>query len=61
MVALGALVIVVVVAVAFATGSSDDLPWGAIIGVLVIMAVAWVVGRRHALPADDDEEEGGLP
>jgi LPXTG-motif cell wall-anchored protein len=53
-------VIVVVVAVAFATGSSDGLPWGAIIGVLVMMAVAWVVGRRHALPTDDDEE-GRLP
>jgi hypothetical protein len=58
-VGLAALVVVVVViVVAFATGTSDDLPWGAIIGVLIILAVAWGIGRRRAALREEEDEEG---
>ncbi|MEZ0285761.1 MAG: hypothetical protein ACAH79_11065 [Thermoleophilia bacterium] len=52
-----ALVIVaVVIVVAFATGTADDLPWGAIIGVLVVLVFAfWVARRRAALREDEDD------
>jgi YVTN family beta-propeller protein len=50
------LVVVVVIVVAFATGTADDLPWGAIIGVLVVLAFALVVARRRAALHDDEDE-----
>ena len=49
----------VVVAVAFLTGTSDDLPWGALIGVVVILGAMGVTARRRerrmrdAFPDDD--------
>jgi peptidoglycan/LPS O-acetylase OafA/YrhL len=50
------VVVVAVIVVAFATGTADDLPWGAIIGVLVVLAFAFAVARRRAaLRADEDE------
>jgi LPXTG-motif cell wall-anchored protein len=52
------VVVVAVVVVAFATGTSDDLPWGAIIGVLLILAVAWGIGRRRAALHREEDEEG---
>lgn len=52
---IAATVLVVgVVAVAFATGTADDLPWGAIAGIAVIMIVAYVVGGRRRMPPGDD-------
>lgn len=55
----GALVLIgVVIAVAFATGTGDDLPWGAIIGLLAVLAFAWVAGRRRRRTiADDDADD----
>jgi hypothetical protein len=52
-------IVAVVVLVAFATGTADDLPWGAIIGVLVVMAFAYAAGRRRRLPPGDDEDGSG--
>ena len=50
------VVVAAVVVIAFATGTEDDLPWGAIIGVLVVLAFAYAVARRRAaLRADEDE------
>ena len=46
--------VVVVVLVAAATGTAGDLPCGAIIGVLVVMAFAYVAGRRRIPPREDD-------
>lgn len=46
------VVVLGVVAVAAATGTADDLPWGAIIGVLAIMAFAYLAGRRRRIPPD---------
>ena len=52
-----ALVIVaVVIVVAFATGTADDLPWGAIIGVLVVLAFAFGVARRRAALRGDEDD-----
>ena len=49
-------VVVVVIVVAFATGTADDLPWGAIIGVLVVLAFALAVARRRSsLRGDEDD------
>jgi LPXTG-motif cell wall-anchored protein len=53
--ALGAVMIVGVLIVALATGTTDQLPWGAIIGVLVIMAFAFTIGRRRARALHDDD------
>jgi LPXTG-motif cell wall-anchored protein len=39
--------VAVVVAVAFLTGTSDDLPWGALIGVVVILGAMAVTARRR--------------
>lgn len=56
----GAVVIVAVVAIAFLTGTADDLPWGALIGVLVLLGAMLAAARRRerrmreAFP--DDEE-----
>ncbi|WP_217922980.1 LPXTG cell wall anchor domain-containing protein [Miltoncostaea oceani] len=56
---VGALVVVVVVVVAFATGTADDLPWGAIIGVVVVLGAMVLTARRRermlrdAFPEDD--------
>ena len=52
------VVVAVVIVVAFATGTSDELPWGAIIGVLIILGVAWGVGRRRAALREEEDEEG---
>ena len=52
----GAALIVGVVVVALATGTTDELPWGAIIGVAAIMAFAFVAGRRRARAFGPDEE-----
>jgi MYXO-CTERM domain-containing protein len=46
--------VVGVIVVAAATGTADDLPWGAIIGVLVVMALAYAAGRRRIPPREDD-------
>ncbi|MGZ8619969.1 MAG: LPXTG cell wall anchor domain-containing protein [Actinomycetota bacterium] len=57
--AVGALVVLVVVVVAFATGTADDLPWGALIGVLVVLGAMVLTARRRermmrdAFPEDD--------
>jgi hypothetical protein len=51
-------VVLGVVVVAFATGTADDLPWGAIIGVLAVLAFAWVAMRRRAALAGDEEDDG---
>ena len=52
-----ALVIVaVVIVVAFATGTADDLPWGAIIGVLVVLLFALGVARRRAALRGDEDD-----
>jgi hypothetical protein len=45
-----------VIVVAFTTGTEDDLPWGAIIGVLVVLAFAYAVARRRAALRDDEDE-----
>lgn len=56
----GALLVPAVIAVAVATGTADDLPWGAIAGVAVILSAMALSGRRRerrmreAFP--DDEE-----
>ena len=53
-------VVLVVIVIAAGTGTADDLPWGAIIGVFVVLAFAWVVGRRRAaLRRQADDEDGG--
>ncbi len=51
--------VVVVVIVAFATGTADDLPWGAIIGVLAVLGFALIALRRRAaaLAAGEDGED----
>lgn len=52
----GAVLVVGVIVTALATGTADQLPWGAIIGVVAIMAFAFVAGRRRARefgPEDD--------
>ncbi|HZJ28503.1 MAG TPA: hypothetical protein VFD37_00775, partial [Solirubrobacterales bacterium] len=56
----GLALVVLVVAIAFITGTADDLPWGALIGVVVLLGAMAVTGRRRerrmreAFP--DDEE-----
>jgi hypothetical protein len=50
------LVVVAVIVVAFATGTADDLPWGAIIGVLLVLAFAFAVARRRAVLRGDEDE-----
>jgi LPXTG-motif cell wall-anchored protein len=57
LIAIGAAVVLAVVAIAFATGTADDLPWGAIIGVLVLIAFAWIAGRRRRIPPETDGDE----
>ncbi len=58
--AAGLALVVVVVAIAFITGTADDLPWGALIGVVVLLGAMAVTARRRerrmreAFP--DDEE-----
>jgi LPXTG-motif cell wall-anchored protein len=53
-------IVAVVVLVAFATGTADDLPWGAIIGVVVVLGFAWIaLRRRAALAEEDDGPDGG--
>ncbi|HSJ73948.1 MAG TPA: hypothetical protein VK904_06495 [Miltoncostaeaceae bacterium] len=49
-------VVVGVVVVAVATGTADDLPWGAIIGVLAVLAFASVAMRRRAALRDGQDE-----
>lgn len=54
-----ALVVVVAVTVAaFATGTADDLPWGAVIGVLAVLAFAYVAGRRRRMALGDEDDPG---
>ena len=55
------IVVVGVVLIAFATGTADDLPWGAIIGVLAVLAFAWVAMRRRAALRDGEDDEDGGP
>ena len=56
----GLVLVAVVVAGAFLTGTSDDLPWGALIGVVVILGAMAVTARRRerrmreAFPDDED-------
>ncbi len=56
----GLALVAVVVAVAFLTGTSDDLPWGALIGVVVILGAMAATARRRersmrdAFPDDED-------
>lgn len=58
--AVGGVVVLVVVAVAFATGTADDLPWGALIGVVVVLGAMVLTARRRermmrdAFPEDDE-------
>ncbi len=57
---LGLAAVVVVVAIAFATGTAADLPWGALAGFVVIFGAMFLTARRRdralrdAFP--DDEE-----
>jgi hypothetical protein len=50
------LVVVAVIVVAFATGTAGDLPWGAIIGVLVVLGFALAVARRRAALREDEDD-----
>lgn len=56
----GLLVVAVVVVVAFLTGTSGDLPWGALAGVIVILGAMAATARRReramrdAFPDDED-------
>jgi LPXTG-motif cell wall-anchored protein len=52
----GTVLIVGAIGVALATGTADELPWGAIIGVLAIMAFAFVAGRRRARAFGPEDE-----
>lgn len=52
----GAIMIVGVLIVALATGTTDELPWGAIIGVAAVMVFAFVAGRRRARAFGAEEE-----
>lgn len=50
--------IVLVILVALATGTADDLPWGAIIMAALVLAFGWVTARRRtrALAQLDDDD-----
>lgn len=50
----------VVIGVAVATGTADQLPWGAIAGVVLILAVMVVTARRRARSIRDafPDDEG---
>jgi LPXTG-motif cell wall-anchored protein len=50
------VVVAAVIVVAVATGTADDLPWGAIIGVLVVLAFAFAVARRRAALRGDEDD-----
>ena len=50
------MIVAVVIVVAFATGTADDLPWGAIIGVFVVLAFAFGVARRRAARRGDEDD-----
>lgn len=52
------VVVAAVVVVAFATGTADDLPWGAVIGVLAVLAFAYVAGRRRRMALGDEDDAG---
>lgn len=57
---VGVVVIAVVVVVAFATGTAGDLPWGALAGVVVILAAMVLTARRRERALRDafpDDEE----
>jgi peptidoglycan/LPS O-acetylase OafA/YrhL len=59
--AIGALVVAAVIVVAVLTGTADDLPWGALIGigiVLVVMAAGARRRRRRMDEAFGDNDEG---
>ncbi len=46
-------VVVVVVVVALVAGADvNDLPWGAIIGVLLLIGGIFIIGRRRRLPPE---------
>lgn len=45
---VGALALVAVLVIAVATDTVDDVPWGAVIGVAVIVVAAVVTSRRRA-------------
>ena len=49
-------IVAVVIVAAFATGTEDDLPWGAIIGVLVVLVFAFGVARRRAALREDEDD-----
>jgi LPXTG-motif cell wall-anchored protein len=53
-----AVIVVAVIVVAFATGTADELPWGAIIGVLAVLAFAYVAGRRRRMALRDEDDAG---
>lgn len=45
--------VVAIVGIALIVGADTrDLPWGAIIGVLVLIAAIFVIGRRRQLPPE---------
>jgi hypothetical protein len=52
-IALAAVAAVVVVALL--TGTADDLPWAAVIGVVIIAGIALVLERRRPRLPDDRE------
>ena len=52
----GAIMIVGVLVIALATGTTDQLPWGAIIGVVAVMVFAFIAGRRRARAFGAEEE-----
>ncbi|MGD9573535.1 MAG: LPXTG cell wall anchor domain-containing protein [Thermoleophilia bacterium] len=55
----GAALTAVVIVVAFLTGTADDLPWGAIIGIGILLVAMAVVARRRRRALERHEDEGG--
>lgn len=45
---VGSLAVVAVLVIAVATDTVDDVPWGAVIGVALIVVAAVVTARRRA-------------
>ncbi len=53
----GAVLTAVVIVVAFLTGTADDLPWGAIIGIGILLVAMVFVSRRRRRQMERAMEE----
>jgi LPXTG-motif cell wall-anchored protein len=51
--AVGAVVVAAVIVVAVLTGTADDLPWGALIGIGIVLVLMAVTARRRRRRMDD--------